>query len=157
MQYEATSHKFAILLNTSKPMSVLFNACSHLCFGLGARLAQEARILDYPAPALGVTSGISLHPVIVLQAKSSAQIVGLLEKARAAGHEIWVNVFDAAMLGRSADEQRSRTAALTIATADLVAAALYGPRPAVEALTKKYSLLRDPRPCAEGIPVPPAL
>ncbi len=142
MNYEATSHKFVVVVNRTHAPATLFNACAHLCVGLGASLQEQAAALPYPAPGLGVTSAISAHPVIILEAKSSTQLLNLLARVRETP-ELACNMFATSMLGSSSADQLARTAALTAQDADIVAVGLFGERASVEALTKKFSLYKD--------------
>lgn len=144
MNYEATSHKFVVVVNRTHAPGTLLNACAHLCLGLGATLGDHAACLPYPAPALGITGMISAHPVIILEAKSSTQLVHLLARLGDTPG-LSCNLFATSMLGSSAADQIARTQALTPEGADLVALSLFGERAAVEAVTKKFSLYK-PRP-----------
>lgn len=141
MNYEATSHKFVIVLNRTHALGTLFNACAHISLGLGALLHDKAGGLPYPAPALGVTNTISAYPVIVLEARSSTQLVNLVAKVREVP-DLSCNLFATSMLGTSAADQIARTEALTPESADLVAVVLFGERGAVESATKKFSLYK---------------
>jgi hypothetical protein len=141
LSYEATAHKYVMVLNSAQPIGVLLNACSHLSIGLGANLSEHAHILPYPAPQFGFVSAISAHPVIVLEAKGSMQLQNLLEKLKATP-EIHFNVFASSMLGGSASEQISNTEAMSPENAEFIGIILYGPRANVEVLTKKFSLFK---------------
>lgn len=147
MNYETTSHKFVIVLNRTQAFGTLFNACAHISLGLGASLQDKAAGLPYPAPALGVTNTISAYPIIILEAKSSTQLVNLVLKTKEAP-DIACNIFASSMLGSSAAEQIARTEALTTESADLIAVGLFGERAAVESMTKKFSLYKG-RPAEE--------
>lgn len=141
MTYEATSHKFVIVLNRTCALGTLFNACAHISLGLGTWLQDKAGGLLYPVPALGVTNTISAYPVIVLEARSSTQLVNLVAKVREVPH-LSCNLFATSMLGTSAADQIARTAVLTPQSADLVAVVLFGERGVVESATKKFSLYK---------------
>ena len=148
MNYEATSHKFAIVLNRAHAPGTLFNACAHICLGLGSLLQEKTAALPYSAPALGITSSISAYPVIVLEARSSTQLINLLALVRETP-EISCNVFATSMLGNSAADQIASTEALKAESADLIAIGLFGGRAAVELATKKFSLYKG-RSAAEA-------
>ncbi|WP_287882232.1 DUF2000 family protein [Aquitalea sp.] len=141
MHYEVTSDKFIIVLNRRHDPAVLFNACAHLCIGLGSRLGYKSAVLPYPVPAIGVTSMISAYPVIVLEAKSSTQLFNLLLRTREIPSLV-CNMFTTSMLGASAAEQIAHTEALTAQTAEIVAVGLFGEKREIEAVTKKFSLYK---------------
>lgn len=139
MSYERTSHKLVIVVDRNLAADTLLNAAAHLSLGLGTSIGPAANPLAYPAPSLGAAAVISEFPVILLEAKSDTQLLNLLTRAAAAG-EIRCNFFSGAMLGASAREQQSATAALTRESAQLFAVALFGPRDGVDELSKKFSV-----------------
>lgn len=141
MNYEITSHKFVVILNRTHALGTLFNACAHICLGLGSELQERAAGLRYPSPLLGLISTISAYPVIILEAKSSTQLVNFLSRTRE-NLDVSCNLFTTSMIGRSAVDQIACTAALTAETADIVAVGVFGERSLVEFATKKFSLYK---------------
>lgn len=142
LNYETTSHKFVIVLNRTHAPETLLNACAHISLGLGASLPDKVAGLPYPAPMLGITSTISAYPVIVLEAKSSTQLINLLARIRETP-KLVCNLFATSMLGSSAADQIARTEKLTTDTANLIAVGVFGTRAAVGAATKKFSLYKE--------------
>jgi len=99
MTYENTSHKLVIVFDRNRSPEVLLNAGAHVSLGLGTLLQSLAKPLSYAAPGLGVTATISEHPIILLEANSSTQLMNLLVKVRTTD-EATYNIFAHSMLGR---------------------------------------------------------
>jgi Protein of unknown function (DUF2000) len=141
MSYQNNEKKFAAVLNRRQPLPLAFNALAHAACGISGRLGTAAGLLRYPNDATGFEARISEFPFIVLEARNSAQLALLLESAMADG-ELTFNAFTRSMVGTSAAAQQAATAAASREALDFVAVVLFGPREKVDALTRKFSLLK---------------
>jgi hypothetical protein len=140
LAYRENDFKYAVVVNRRHGGGLILNAVAHAACGIRARL--DAPVLDYPHGESGLNASISLHPFIVLAAKGGAALAALAERARADG--VAYNYFTTAMIRASAEEQVEANRAAPLDALDFVCVVLYGPSEAVDPLTRKFSLYRDP-------------
>lgn len=139
--YADNQQKYVCVLNGKQPIHTLMNALGHVTLGLAGELTPDERaLLDYPNEACGFQARISTFPFIILKAKNSNQLARLKEELSAA--ELSFNVFSNTMIGASADEQVSNTAAASPDNIDYWAVCAFGAADKLDPLTKRFSLFR---------------
>lgn len=125
---------------------VAANAASHLCLGLVAKAAAEhpellprMSFLSFPDADEGAHAPVSGLSLIVLEGRP-AWLRRLRGEAAAAG--LLSTDFTAQMTVGSYADQLERMRQTPEAELDYYGVAVFGPRDAVDPLTKKFSLLR---------------
>jgi hypothetical protein len=141
MNYENSSRKTVLVLNTEFPAPMLMNAIGHSILGLAAKgVINTWNMLEYPGPGFDVDSRISEYPVVVLRAKKSTQLEKLVQQINAAG--IISNVFIDTMIGRNAAEQQQATRDALPGKDRVVCVALFGEEEILRPLIKSYSVYK---------------
>ena len=138
-----TTYKFAVVLKKSLEAGPALNAAAHMTACLVDRADETTRaqmtFLDYQDRD-GNSHPVSGLSLIVLSAKNSNQI----RAARVAALEAGVLHVDftQSMTGGSFVEQMERTGQVAEAELDYWGLAVFGPKEAVDPLTRKFSLWR---------------
>ena len=149
MAYLENTKKFTAVLNRKHPIGQLLNGVCHATAGLVGKLPKETpEFLDYPNDADGFVAAISRYPFIALEAKNSNQL-STLRKAAAEGG-VAHNVFVAAMIGHSAQDQIEKTKSAVAEGLDYMVVVLFGEAATLDPLTKKFSLFKSSAPIEGG-------
>lgn len=138
---ENTTHKFAVILSKKIEPGRALNAASHMIAALVANASPDMRnqmlFLNYEDANGGLhpTSGLSL---VVLKADNSNKI----RTARAAVIEAHLPFTDflESMTQDSYVEQMARTKTLTEEALEYWGLAVFGPKEAIDPITRKFSL-----------------
>jgi uncharacterized protein DUF2000 len=138
-----TTHKFVVVLNKKIPPAAALNACAHMTATLVARADDETKghmsFVDY-TDADGNVHPVSALSLVVLSAKNSSQLhAARLEVIRAGLSHV---DFTATMTQDTFVEQMDRTQATREADLDYWGLCVFGPKQAVDPITRKFSLWR---------------
>lgn len=139
-----TTYKFALVLNKKVPIGRVLNAAGHLMVALVERADAATRLRMHVVDYLdrdGVAHPTSGLPLVVLQAKNANQIRAARAAAIAAG--LPYADFTASMTGGTYVEQMERTAQLRDEEIEYWGLAVFGDKPAVDAVCGRFSLWRD--------------
>jgi hypothetical protein len=137
------THKFAVVLNKKIPPAAGLNACAHMTATLVARADDETRrhmsFVDY-TDADGNAHPVSALSLVVLSARNSSQLrTARLEAIRAGLSHV---DFTETMTQDTFAEQMARTQATREEDLDYWGLGMFGPRQAVDPITRKFSLWR---------------
>lgn len=141
MTYVDNECKFICVLNKKTPTPLAMNALAHVTVGLASMLSDGERdLLEYVSRTGEFTSLISRWPFIVLQAKNSNQLRQLQQSCSI--KNLPFNAFTSSMVGASAMEQISKTAALDEEQLEFWAVAVFGTALDLAEPTKRFSLYK---------------
>jgi hypothetical protein len=138
-----TTHKFVVVLNKKIPPAAALNACAHMTATLVARADDETKrhmsFVEY-TDADGNAHPVSELPLVVLSAKNSGQLrTARLEAIRAGLPHA---DFTETMTKDTFVEQMGRTRATREEDLDYWGLCVFGPKQAVDPITRKFSLWR---------------
>ena len=140
--YADNHRKLVAITNRQYAIPQRQNAVLHATVGLIKLVGIDAfELLDYDNDELDVRAQISLFPNVGLAAKNGSQLLATYRQASEA--RIACNIFCESMLGASADEQVRQTREATLETLKPMAVVLFGDAEVLQALTKKYSVLKE--------------
>lgn len=136
-------HKFVVVLNKKIPPAAALNACAHMTATLVARADDQTKghmsFVDY-TDADGNAHPVSALSLVVLSAKNSSQLrAARLEVIRAGLSYV---DFTATMTQDTFVEQMNRTQATREGDLDYWGLCVFGPKQAVDPITRKFSLWR---------------
>jgi hypothetical protein len=138
-----TTHKFVIVLNKKIESGVALNACAHMAACLTARadadLQGQMAFVDYQ-DIDGNVHPVSALSLIVLSAKNANQIRTARREALHSG--VFCVDFTESMTKDTYVEQMERTAKLKDEELDYWGLAMFGPKEALDPITRKFSLWR---------------
>jgi hypothetical protein len=142
MKYEDNKIKTVVVVNIGFPVPQIMNAMGHALVGLVAKQGVESfNLLSYRSEGYDFDSAISQHPLIVLQVKSSRELVKLASKLK--DLEICHNIFIDAMIGRNAEEQKLATHGASPENSNIMCIALYGEEEVIRPAIKSLSVYRQ--------------
>ncbi|MFN7770489.1 MAG: DUF2000 family protein [Planctomycetaceae bacterium] len=145
MQYQDNQFKWVVVVNRKAPLGRVLNAVGHLALGMRMAPQEEAsaQFHAYKGPDGQPMAQLSHWPVIVLQAKTSSQLLALRTAAIAAG--VSCQSFVEAMIGPSAEHQLEATRTTPLDQQEFIAVMLFGKsEDQLRPLTKKFSLFASP-------------
>ncbi len=140
--YVPITHKFVAVLNKKVPTGQVMNALAHATAGLAGSYhnPSEMRLDDYIDKDGNKHSNISDNPFIILQADNSNQLRTLRNNLVEQG--VHYTDFTSTMTVGTYAEQQERTAATPEVELEYWAVVMFGETEKLNALTKKFSLLR---------------
>lgn len=144
MQNIDTSKRFVVVLLSTLDAGRASNVCGHLCLGLVAKAAHdrpgllpEMSFVDYPDADGGSHTPISALGLIVLSAKAP-WLIKLRQQLTLS--EILFTDYLSTMTEGSFADQQARTAQVRANDLEYLGIAMFGPRSALDPLTKRFSL-----------------
>lgn len=135
-------NKLVAVMNKSIPAGSLMNALAHMCIGFGASIGPEAlRLTNYKDADGGDHPQISEIPFIILEGNSNK--IRNLRKAAAENGIAFVD-FTHTMVAGGYEEQIINSSKTPEQDLTYYGIALFGDWEKVTALTKKFSLWKNP-------------
>jgi hypothetical protein len=141
MKYENNKIKTVVAVNIAFPVPQIMNAMGHALIGLVAKQGVESfNLLPYRSEGYDFNSAISEYPLIVVQAKSSRELVKLVTRLK--DLKISHNIFIDAMIGRNAQEQKLATHGASPENSNIMCVALHGEEEIIRPAIKSLSVYR---------------
>ncbi|MEV4174078.1 DUF2000 domain-containing protein [Nonomuraea sp. NPDC049709] len=138
-----TTHKFVIVLSKKVEPGAALNACAHMAACLTARadaeLQSQMAFVDYK-DVDGNVHPVSALSLIVLSAKNGNQI--RTARLEAINTGVFCVDFTESMTKDTYVEQMERTAKLKDEELDYWGLAMFGPKEALDPITRRFSLWR---------------
>jgi hypothetical protein len=137
------TYKFVVVLNKKDPPAAALNACAHVTATLVARADDETRghmsFVDH-TDVDGNAHPVSAPSLVVLSAKNSSQLrTARLDAIRAGLSHV---DFTETMTQDTFVEQMARTQATREEELDYWGLGVFGPKQAIDPITRKFSLRR---------------
>lgn len=134
-----TQNKLVVVLNNKVLIGKTMNALAHVMLGIGNGVLtkNEVRLIECVDRDQGLHLNISRMPIIILKAGSN-QLITLRQKA--VEYDLrFVDFTDTMCIGTN-EEEHQLTKTKKDRELEYWAIVLFGPKPEIDQLTKKYSL-----------------